>query len=127
MADKTARTVFRLGIALVIAMFAAGCATTTDSVTGEKVRNSFTIEDDIEMGNNFLQQNVARMREYDVPVNEDAKMVANLENIVKRIAAVSDLPDLPYTVTLFQCGVVNASAAPGGALMVYEGLYDPGA
>ena len=120
------RMVVRYALAVSVSVIlASGCATTTDFVTGERVRNTFTIEEDIELGNSYLHQNIAQMNEMEIPVNEDAGMLANLENITKRIASVSDLPDLPYTVTLFQCGVVNAAAAPGGAIMVYEGLYNP--
>jgi len=100
-----------------------GCAS-IDPVTKKNVHNNYTIEEDIELGQSCLEHNVAEMRKKDINVNIDQKMTANLEKIVRRIASVSELPDLPYTVTLFQSDVVNASAAPGGALMVYSGLYD---
>lgn len=110
--------------AAALVILVSGCATTIDPVTKSSVYNSYTIEEDITLGKAFLKNNIEEMRSQDIPVNEDSKMVANLEAIVDRIATVSDLPDLPYTVTLFQSDIVNAAAAPGGAIMVYEGLYD---
>ncbi len=112
-------------LVVIVALFASGCATTIDPVTKRQVSNSYTIEEDIKIGKNILEKNVSEMRSEDIPVNQDTKMLANLQAMVKRIASVSDMPDLPYTVTLFQCDIVNAAAAPGGAIMVYEGLYDP--
>ncbi len=65
------------------------------------------------------------MQKAGVRINADARRVALLRTMMERIAAVSDLPDLPYEVTLFHTNIVNAAAAPGGAMMVFEGLYDP--
>jgi predicted Zn-dependent protease len=65
------------------------------------------------------------MRKQGVPINADAARVAQLKEMVRRISSVSDLPNLPYDVTLIQTNVVNAMAAPGGKIMVYEGLWDP--
>jgi predicted Zn-dependent protease len=96
-----------------------------DPVTGEKVTNAYSIEDDIRLGQETVAQNTAEMRKKGVPVNQDRKNLRRLEEMVQRLAAVSDLPDLPYSVTLYSCDIVNAAAAPGGALMVFSGLWDP--
>lgn len=112
-------------LVIIAALFASGCTTTIDPVTKRQVNNSFTMEEDIQIGKTILEKNIAEMSSKNIPVNEDKKMMANLNALVQRIASVSDMPDLPYTVTLFQCDIVNAAAAPGGAVMVFEGLYDP--
>lgn len=112
-----------IGAALLVILLSS-CATTIDPVTKSNVYNSYTLDEDIALGETLLHNNIEEMLEQDIPVNEDAKMVENLLAIVARIAEVSDLPDLPYTVTLFQTDIVNAAAAPGGAIMVYEGLYN---
>ena len=102
------------------------CATTTDFVTGKSTYNSFSIEEDIELGKIIRDRNIQVFEQEDIPINEDKKMVANLENIVKVLAAVSDLPNLPYNVNLIQAAdIINAAAAPGGSILVYEGLYVP--
>jgi metalloendopeptidase OMA1, mitochondrial len=110
--------------ALLCILAATGCSS-IDPLTQQRVHNYYTIEEDIELGASYLKHNVSAMRKKGVGVNQDAEMKTNLDSIVARIASVSDIPDLPYTLTLFQCDVVNAAAAPGGAIMVYEGLYHP--
>jgi predicted Zn-dependent protease len=94
-------------------------------VTRENVWNMYSLDDDIQLGQSALQANTAEMQRSDVPINADPQRVAQLNEIVSRIAAASDLPQLPYTVTLYQTNIVNAAAAPGGSMMVFEGLYDP--
>jgi len=103
-----------------------GCATTKDAVTGESTYNSYTLEEDIELGKKIKNKNLSALRQEGIPLNEDKKMVAKLENIVRALGPVTELPDLPYNVTLVQApDIVNASAAPGGSILVYEGLYHP--
>ncbi|HEY8241374.1 MAG TPA: M48 family metallopeptidase [Kiritimatiellia bacterium] len=97
----------------------------TDPVTGKKVANIYSIQDDIALGRQALAQNNEEMSKKGVPINRDTRTLRKLEDMVRRIAAVSDLPDLPYNVTLYSCDIVNAAAAPGGSIMVFAGLWDP--
>lgn len=113
----------RCGLPVLAALLLASCAT-VDPVTGKKVNNLYLIEDDIQLGREVMQDTLKAMREERVPVNADKKRSAQLTDMVKRIAAVSHLPDLPYEVYLFQTNIVNAAAAPGGQVMVFSGLYD---
>ena len=108
----------------VLLLCAPGC-TTLDVVTGKQVMNFYTLEEDSQLGRQVLHRNIEQMRKAGVAINQDPVRLRQLSNIVTRIAAVSHLPDLPYTVTLFHTGIVNAAAAPGGAIMVFEGLFDP--
>lgn len=107
-----------------IGFLSAGCST-PDPVTGRGTYNMYTLEEDVELGRQSLQSNNAAMREAGVSINQDPRRMAQLEEMVGRIAAVSDAPELPYTVTLYHTNIVNAAAAPGGSMMVFEGLYDP--
>ena len=107
-----------------MSLVALGCSCATDAVTGKRVTNIYSLDDDMAMGQATLAENIRQMRTAGVAINEDTYRLRQLEEIVGRIAAVSDMPDLPYTVTLFQTNIVNAAAAPGGSLMVFEGLYD---
>ncbi|HCU25670.1 MAG TPA: hypothetical protein DF383_11700, partial [Deltaproteobacteria bacterium] len=59
-----------------------------------------------------------------IDADGDKAMLSRLQSIVKRIGAVSHLPDLPYEVHLAESKVVNAWCAPGGKVMVYSGLWD---
>lgn len=105
-------------------MIAFSCSCATDAVTKRRVTNIYSLDDDVAMGQATLAENTRNMEDAGVKVNEDTYRLRQLEEIVGRIAAVSDMPDLPYTVTLYQTDIVNAAAAPGGSLMVFEGLWD---
>lgn len=101
-----------------------GC-TTMDAVTGQQTRNFYSLQQDVSLGSQVYDETVAEMRKQGVPINADAARVAQLKEMVRRISSVSDLPTLPYDVTLIQTNIVNAMAAPGGKIMVYEGLWNP--
>jgi predicted Zn-dependent protease len=109
---------------LLFAVFLAGCST-IDPVTGQQTRNFYSLQQDVQFGAQAYTETVAEMRKQGVPINADAARVAQLNEMVRRISAVSDLPTLPYDVVLIQTNVVNAMAAPGGKIMVYEGLWNP--
>ena len=108
----------------VMPLFTASCAS-IDPVTGQTVRNMYLIEDDIQMGRQVMADTIKSLREEGVPLNADRKRVAQVDRVVKRITAVSHLPELPYEVVVFETNIVNAAAAPGGQIMVFSGLYDP--
>jgi predicted Zn-dependent protease len=103
---------------------AGGCAT-RDAVTGRRDYNMFSLEEEVALGQATVRANTETLVKQGVAVNRDPARVEQLGAMVRRIGAVSDLPELPYTVTLYHTNIVNAAAAPGGSLMVYEGLYDP--
>lgn len=105
-------------------LLAAGC-TTIDPVTGRQTRNFYSLEQGVGIGSEVYEQTLEEMRSRGVPVNQDRGRLVQLQQMVDRISAVSDLPDLPYEVALIQTNIVNAMAAPGGKIMVYEGLWDP--
>jgi len=102
----------------------AGC-TTMDAVTGQQTQNFYSLQKDVEIGAQVYEQTIEEMRSRGVPINADPVRVAQLREIVQRISSVSNLPDLPYEVVLIQTNIVNAMAAPGGKIMVYEGLWNP--
>lgn len=98
----------------MLLLLLTGCAT-----------NFYSLQSDVEIGTQVRDETVAEMRKQGVPINADKARVAQLKEMVRRISAVSDLPTLPYDVVLIQTNIVNAMAAPGGKIMVYEGLWDP--
>ena len=111
-------------LSLCALILSAGC-TTIDSVTGLQTRNFYSIQQDVSIGSDVYAQTLDGMREQGIPVNQDQTRVAQLQEMVERISAASDLPDLPYEVALIETNIVNAMAAPGGKIMVYKGLWDP--
>ena len=115
------------GRALAIATSAAlvtgaGCST-PDPVTGKRTYNVYSLQEDISLGQSALAANTRKLTAEGVPVNRDRARLNQLNGLVERVAAVSHLPDLPYTITLYESEIVNAAAAPGGSIMVFSGLY----
>jgi predicted Zn-dependent protease len=111
-------------LCLLVLLLLTGC-TTMDAVTGQQTRNFYSLEQDVGIGTQVYEQTIDEMKAQGVPINEDRARTAQIQEMVNRISAVSDLPDLPYEVVLIQTNIVNAMAAPGGKIMVYEGLWDP--
>lgn len=107
------------------AMFLLSACTTVDAVTKKNVYNIYSVQEDVELGQSAMKQNLAEMEKQKVRINGDAARLEQLRTMMRRITAVSDMPNLPYEVTLIQNNVVNAAAMPGGQMMVFNGLYDP--
>ncbi|MBN1269290.1 MAG: M48 family metalloprotease, partial [Kiritimatiellae bacterium] len=105
------------------ALLTSSCAT-IDAVTGQKVYNLHSLDQDVALGRQTIQANIKQAEESGMSLNADPQRVAQLNDMTRRIADASDMPQLPYEVTLFHTNIVNAAAAPGGSLMVFEGLYD---
>jgi len=114
----------RIFLCSVCLLLLAGCST-IDPVTGQQTRNFYSVQDDVEIGSQVYSGTIEEMRARGVKVNSDAARVAQLKEMVRRISLVSALPTLPYEVVLIQTNIVNAMAAPGGKIMVYEGLWNP--
>lgn len=108
-----------LGLALLL----CGCAT-TDFVTGQRTNNFYSLDEDIALGRDVFEQIEKEMQDQRVPKNADLKQLVKLKTMVRRIAQAADLPDLPYEVVLYSTNIVNAMAAPGGHVIVFEGLWD---
>lgn len=108
----------------LMVLLLTGC-TAIDAVTGQKTSNLYSLEKDVEIGSQVYGETLKEMRMRGVAIDADPVRLAQLRNMVHRISAVSDLPTLPYEVMLIQTNIVNAMAAPGGKIMVYEGLWNP--
>lgn len=106
----------------LLALSAQGCAT-TDFVTGRKVNNLWDLNEDVRLGADLFRDLQREVKAGGARIDGDREQVAKLRAMVKRISAVSHLPDLPYEVALIQNEVVNAYALPGGKIAVFEGLY----
>ena len=108
--------------AILACLLACSCATHT-SETGRSVNNAYLLEDDIAVGRDVLADAIEAMADQGVPINQDPARQQAIETIVERLAAASAHPELPYSVTIFHDGAVNVVAAPGGPIMVSDGLY----
>lgn len=113
----------RIFFGAILLLFASSCAT-IDPVTGNRVYNIWTIQDDIQMGNDVYKDMQAWARNDGIPINQDKDKLERLNRIMRDIAAVSHMPDLPYEVMLLEHEMSNAFALPGGKFVFFSGLYD---
>lgn len=105
------------------ALLLSSCAT-VDAVTGQSVYNMYTVDDDIKLGQEAMAANLTELEKSGIRVDADPAKVAKLNEIMQKIVAVSDMPQLPFEVTLVHTNIVNACAMPGGQMIVFQGLYD---
>lgn len=97
-----------------------------DPVTGKKSWNYFSLGSDIKLGQQVLEQQTKSLVNNDKKMDEvaDSNETQRIRRIVKRLSAVSHVPNFPYEPHLADVDIVNAWCAPGGKIMVYTGLWD---
>ena len=106
--------------ALAVGLFAAalgGC--TVNPATGEETFTAFmSPAEEQQLGGQEHPKIVAQFGgEY-----HDTRISAYVDGIGRRLASVSEQPDLPFTFTVLNSDVVNAFALPGGYVYVTTGL-----
>ena len=109
------KSIFLLPVAL---MFLSGCATFNSL-------NFYSESDEVKLGDQVFNETRTSMRQQGIPRNTNPAQVKKIQGMVNRIAAVSDNPDFPYEVDIYSTDIVNAMAAPGGKIIVFEGLWHP--
>lgn len=119
------RKLFKGAILVWICFFVTACA--KDLITGKKTYNIYSLENESKIGSYVMKVQLKALKdnkkEFDTGKNK--KQLKKIKTIVGNIAAVSHYPNFPYEVHLADIEVVNAWCAPGGKMMVYEGLWDP--
>lgn len=76
------------------------------------------VDDDIKLG----QQEHAKLVKSFGGVYEDRKLQSYVDSIGRKLAATSEMPNLPYTFTIANSPIVNAFALPGGPVTITRGL-----
>lgn len=116
----------RLITAIPLLLLCSLAHCTPDLVTGRQSYNWFSVQDDIRFGGQVMMQQLQALdrakKTYDSPRNE--RTLKGVRGIAARVIAVSDYPQFPFEVHLADLPIVNAWCAPGGKIMVYEGLWD---
>ena len=119
-----AKIVRLAGAALGVAL-AAGCAT-TDYVTGQRVQNMYSLDDEVKLGGECYTQLVGELKKEQAPIDQDAARVALVREITANITAVADITNLPYQATyVADPDFVNAFALPGGNILIFDGIWNP--
>jgi beta-barrel assembly-enhancing protease len=107
----------RLFISATIAFGLAGCA--VNPVTGKQQVIIDSPAQDLATGaKNYTPSQQAQGGKYVV----DQGLTAYVNKVGKKLAAVSDVPNLPYEFVVLNNDVPNAWALPGGKLAINRGL-----
>lgn len=81
--------------------------------------NFYSFDDDVSLGNEFAHE-----LEPQQPLLDDPIVTGYVKNLVDRIGAVSDMPNLRFRSHVIDADVLNAFAVPGGNVYVYRGLIE---
>lgn len=112
------------------------CATSKNAKPASEARlweyktkhtNLYSLKDDIELGESVQKKQLEAARSSKIAVDPQSQLALKkrIEKIAKRLAQVSDIPDLPYEVHIYdQPDVANAFCLPGGKMGVFTGLFD---
>lgn len=104
-----------LGISLVLTV--TGCV--TNPVTGKSQISLMSPEQEVASGaQNYVPAQQSQGGQYTV----DPGLTTYVQSVGKKLAAVSDRPDLPYEFVVLNNDVPNAWAMPGGKLAINRGL-----
>ncbi len=105
-----------ISIILIISLLGA-CA--TNPVTGKTEFHLISESEEIKMGEkNYLYSQQSQGGEYII----DTELTHYVDSVGKRLAEVSDRPNLPYEFVVLNNSVPNAWALPGGKIAVNRGL-----
>ncbi|MBI4126993.1 MAG: M48 family metallopeptidase [Deltaproteobacteria bacterium] len=112
-------------VVILMVLLLTSCA--KDLITGKSTLNYYKIEDEPKLGQQVLEAQTAELKHQKKAIDskKNAKDVKRIRTIVKRLAKVSHHPEFPFEAHLADLPIVNAWCAPGGKIMVYEGLWDP--
>jgi predicted Zn-dependent protease len=102
---------------LTAVLFLQGCS--VNPVTGKNELSFMSSQQEIALGEkNYQPSRQSQGGDYYL----DAKLQAYVAGVGKKLAAVSDQPDLPYEFVVLNNSVPNAWALPGGKIAINRGL-----
>ncbi|MDG1479408.1 MAG: M48 family metallopeptidase [Myxococcota bacterium] len=99
----------------MILFFLTACL--TNPATGRLQLNLIGDNTEIELGEQLAAETTATM-----PAVQDAALGNYVSDITRKLAALSERPELPWTITVLDEAAVNAFALPGGNLFITRGL-----
>ncbi len=103
---------------LILALMAcllAACA--ANPVTGGHDFVLMSESDEIHLGQEYHQQIIE-----EIPVYDDPKLAAYVNEVGQRVARASHRPELDYHFTVLDSQMVNAFALPGGYIYITRGI-----
>lgn len=106
-------------MAAFLCHLACGCATSYNVATEQQESLFISTEREVRMG-----EAISRRVEEEYPPLRDPDLLARLDRIGQRMAAVSDRKDLVYRFAVIEEKEPNAFALPGGIIYVTTGLME---
>ena len=104
-----------------LALGLAGCATGYNAGTSKEEIILIDTDREARMGASIAKQ-LAESKEF--TISNDPAILARLDRLGQRLAAVSDRKDLTYHFTLLEWDEVNAFAVPGGYIYASSKLVE---
>lgn len=96
-----------------------GCSTEYNMVTGEQEMYYYSTDKEVAMGQAIAKEVAKEYKEA-----EDPLMQKRVEDIGKKIAAVSDRKEISYHFFVLDEDDVNAVSLPGGYVYIFKGLIE---
>ena len=111
----------KLGLFLLagVFFFISGCSTEYNLATKQEEKYYYSTDKEVQMGRSINQQ-VQKQYKF----SGDPLQQKRVEDIGKRIAAVSDRKEIDYYFQVLEDDQVNAVSLPGGYVYVNSGLLD---
>lgn len=109
----------RLLSIIFFALALSGCSSEYNLVTKQQEQYYYSTDKEVAMG-----QAINRQVEKELKFSNDPLQQKRVEDIGKRIAAVSDRKEIDYYFQVLQDDTVNAVSLPGGYVYVNTGLLD---
>jgi len=104
---------------LIICVSLSGCSTEYNLVTKQEEKYYYSTDKEVQMG-----QSVNRQIQKEYKFTGDPLQLKRVEDIGKKIAAVSDRKEIDYYFQVLDDDEINAVSLPGGYVYVNSGLID---
>ena len=106
-------------ICCLLSTVLCGCSSEYNLVTKQEEKYYYSTDKEVQMG-----ESINRQIEKEYKPAEDPLMQKRVEDIGKKIAAVSDRKEIDYHFRVLDEDEVNAVSLPGGYVYVFKGLLD---
>lgn len=97
----------------------SGCSTEYNIVTKQEEKYYYSTDKEVQMG-----RSVNRQVQKEYKFTGDPLQLKRVQDIGKKIAAVSDRKEIDYNFGVIQDDQINAVSLPGGYVYVFSGLLD---
>jgi MAF protein len=104
---------------LLSTVFISGCSTEYNLATKQEEKYYYSTDKEVQMG-----QSVNRQVQKELKFSGDPLQLKRVEDVGKKIAAISDRKEIDYHFQVLDDDQINAVSLPGGYVYVNSGLLD---